>query len=804
MFKNFSISKFAFASLLFFFSVLLFAQDNATNKIQVNSAPLELKNQNQEKIAVTTSPLEITITPQAGTVKVETTTTTTTPPPQPIPFQPTLIQSGMAVELILDASGSMNGLLGSDTKINAAKTIVEDLASQWASLKEPPVHLALRVFGSQYPLESNECSDSVLLVPLTFIDSAEIKKSLSDIEARGASCIAYALKKAAEDLSAQNEDRVIVLLADGRDTCNQDPCAVAKELHEGAFKIITHVVAYDVPQSDEAGLKCIAESSKGVFLLARTREELASALDEALRSTVPYNLRLKVLVGASPLPTTITIYKAGTQEVVQKASSYGIELFRLPPGNYDVMVEYSDSIEENRPSKILKGVELTGQGKVEQGVHFDLASITLSAHDAKGEPAETEYIFYKAGSEETVAKFKSDGTESTLFIQPGNYDLIANRTAPVGQEMTLSEPGIKISLEQGFVKNFSFQTGTLSLKGQTSQQQPVAMLYRVTRTGEPDAEISKGQVDSAGGSIELPPGTYDIFVEGIDPAVQVQPTGELKGIKIEGGAIVEQTITLKVGLLNLIALKGEKDPAPATFTVLDPEDGHEIAKITSQEGKASFALPPGKYNIQAAFLSTIYAKPPVAEMDDVSVDEGKTSEQKLVFQLGTVKLLARNVKEARIKATFYIYNWATEDVVATAGPIKDWLQLDLMPGEYDIKVIDAESSVDPKPNVWMRDIKVEAGTLYVREAVFTNAKLRMIGRGTNNEIIPVGFKIYEYNHDFPILSGMTGQDWQTFDISPGRYYIEASYHDRSTSQILKKWINLKVEENGLIEQELRY
>ncbi|MDP2600531.1 MAG: VWA domain-containing protein, partial [Deltaproteobacteria bacterium] len=421
--------------------------ESAVEKMQIASQPVVLQARQEEaplditapKTALTIAPLSqeegaVAVTAPQAPEKIEITLTPPPPvtaqAPQPLPFQPTVVEGGLAVELILDASGSMNGILGSETKINIAKSLLKDLAVQWAALKQPRISFALRIFGSKTPLEANQCDDSELLIPLSPIDLKTVGQKLSEIEAKGSSPLAYALGKAGEDLSAQNEDRVIVLLTDGKDTCQQDICSAARQLYEGHFKIVTHVVGFDLDSADEAPLKCAAQAGKGVFLLARTREELASALDEALRSTVPYNLRLKVLVGGTPLESTITVFKAGTQEVIEQAPSFGIELFRLNPGAYDILIEYSKSIEASKPSKIIKGVELPSLGKVEQEIRFDLATVTLSARDSKGEPAETEYVFYEAGTEVKEASFTSNGEETTLYMAPGNYDLVAERTTP--------------------------------------------------------------------------------------------------------------------------------------------------------------------------------------------------------------------------------------------------------------------------------------------------------------------------------------------------------------------------------------
>ena len=778
----------------------------AAEKIQISSPTLELgaqkapeANPNKPEEKLTSKDVQIKPLPTEEK-KPEGPAITA----QPVPYQPTLVKTDLAVELVVGASGSMNGVLGTETKFDIATSLIQGLASQWKDLQEPALSLGVRLFGSEKPLEANDCEDSKLLFPPAPIHQATVQKGFENVGAKGKSAITFALRKAAEDLNSVNGDRIIVLLTDRKDNCGQDPCAVAKELYDGPSKIITHVVGFDIAQEDEAALRCIAQAANGVFLLARTKEELASALDESLRSTIPYNLRIKTLVGGTPLPATITVFKAGTQQIIKKEESYGIELFRLPAGAYDILVEYAQSIEMKKPSKILKGVDLTEKGKAEQEIRFDLASLTLAGRDAKGEATATHYSLFQAGSDKKVAEFDSTGEEATFFIAPGTYDLTAASKTLTGQEMALTDPNIKVSIEQGYIKHFAFQTGTLILKGENSNKEPVALSYRVTKSDNPEGVIGTGQVDASGGKIELSPGLYDIYIEGQDPILAVQPHGILKGIAMEGGAILEKSAVLVVGSVNLTAQKAGNKLAPAEFKILDSQDKKEIATIKSQDGKAEVAIAPGKYDIEAALISPLYTTPPVTRVEGVQVDEGKTIDQTLTFQLGTLRLLGRNAKEQQLNSTFTIYNGGTEESIAKAGPNLGWFEFDLAPGNYDVEGIQTDAPSDPKPTVWLRDITVEAGSVYVKEAVYTNAKLKIIGRGTNNEVVPVGFKIYEYGHDRALISGTTGQDWQFFNLIPGQYYIEASYLDDSTSQVLKKWITLKVGENEFVEKELRF
>lgn len=780
---------------------------NAQAKTTIQSGTFELKSPDAKDFEIKPlkppSPWEAP-TPQTSKQKIQITPLTETEPTT-IPYQPQVVSTTrLLVELILDASGSMNGFLGTDSKIEMVKALIADLSRQWASSNNPPVELGIRVFGAKEPITQGKCDDTELLYPIGSIDLGAIKKSLTLLRAQGTNPIALAIEKGAEDLSAQvNGDRIIILLTDGKESCGQDPCAAAKLVYDRS-SIIVHVVAFDVAAADEASIKCIADSSRGRFLLARSKEELASALDEALRSTIPYNLRLKVLVGGTPLPSMITVYKAGTQNILQREESFGIELLRLPPGAYDILVEYHQSISEKKPSKVLKGVELTQTGKVEQEIRFDLAAMTLAAFDKEGKPAKTEYILFKAGEKQKIASAISEGVETTFFIEPGMYDLVANRIAPEGQAMTLAEKNITTSLEQGFSKIFSFQTGTLVLKGMTSAKQPVALAYKVKKPGDEATIILEGEVEKTGGKIELPPDVYDIVVEGFDPSLASRPKGKLENITVEGGSLQEQTITLTVGTLKLKAVKAGEEAANAEFIILDPETEEVVAKAKGEKGEANITLSPGKYQAQAQLISDVYQEGPKTEKTEVVIVENKETEATLRFELGTLKILGRNAKEQKLETTFTIYEGATENVVATAGPVKNWITFDLSPGNYDIKAVQSETKAEGQPTVWQRNIDITIDSLYVREMVFTNAKLRLIGRGTNNEVIPVQFKVYKYGHDRPLFDGITGQDWQSFDINPDQYYIEASYHDPDSSQILKKWVSLKVNENEFVEKELRF
>ena len=718
-----------------------------------------------------------------------------------VPYQPHAIQSGVAIDLLIDGSGSMNGLLGTASKAELLKTMLGELMQQWSSIKETPLQIAVRTFGSQFPTEANQCDDTQRLVGLGALDREKTIEALSKWKPQGGSPISAALEQAASDFpdSAQI-DRVILLVADGGDTCHQDPCQTAKKLYDAPNKIITHVIAFD---SEEPTLKCIAQNGHGEFILARTAEELMTGLDQAFRTTAPYNLKLKVYVGGSPLPTTLTIYKAGSQEIFRQEQSYGTQLLRLPAGSYDIRVEYSASIEISKPAKILKGVDLTASGKVEQEVRFDLASVAVSGADGEGHTVSTRTDFFVGGQEKVFASLTTNGEETHFYLTPGTYNLVGTRLEPEANKMTLTEPNVVLTGEQGLTKQFIFQTGTLVLKGMNSQKQATPLLYRVTRVGDANAVLASGTAEATGSSINLPPGNYDVWVEGQDPVTKVPPHGQLKNITIEAGKNNEQSVVLITGILNLKATKGANDPAAAEFQVTDPANHTPIATITAEKGEASVALTPGKYDIKATYLGSGAIEKPTAEASAIVIEEGKIKDQTLQFQLGTLKILGRNVKEQKVPTTFYVMKAGTEDLVDQMGPVTEWTKFDLPPGIYDIKAED-DSLPNDKPYVSIMDVNIDAGNDEVREAVFTNAKVKLIGRGKNNQIIKVQFKIFRYGSDTELFSGTTGDDWTSYSIPPANYYLEAGWTDKETDQLLKKWITLKINENEIVEKVLQF
>lgn len=138
-------------------------------------------------------------------------------------------QKKTRILFILDASGSMYAKMQTETRIAAAKRLMNNMVD---SLKAVPnLEIALRVFGHQSPTSAQDCKDTKLEVPFTPQNHNEMKSVINGITPRGTTLIAYSLQEAAYDFPKESGVRnVIILITDGLEECKGDPCAISEGL----------------------------------------------------------------------------------------------------------------------------------------------------------------------------------------------------------------------------------------------------------------------------------------------------------------------------------------------------------------------------------------------------------------------------------------------------------------------------------------------------------------------------------------------------------------------------------------------
>jgi Mg-chelatase subunit ChlD len=222
-----------------------------------------------------------------------------------------------SVEIVVDASRSMWGRMDGQPKMSVAKEILWDV-SHWFP---QDLNLALRAYGSTSPSESADCADSALLVPFADENRGPIRGAIEGLRPLGQTPIAYALQQAGRDFSMRNDDRAVVLVTDGIESCGGDPVQAARDLRDQG--IIVHVIGFGLGSAadeDTGSLQSIAWASGGRYVTAGSAEELKAAL-------------------AQTVATSYSVYK-GSTEIANGSLGSGSPLY-LPEGNYRVELHSS-------------------------------------------------------------------------------------------------------------------------------------------------------------------------------------------------------------------------------------------------------------------------------------------------------------------------------------------------------------------------------------------------------------------------------------------------------------------------------
>jgi Ca-activated chloride channel homolog len=173
--------------------------------------------------------------------------------------------------IVLDASGSMWGQIDGKAKLEIAReTLKTVLATVPADLE-----LGFMAYGHR---EKGACDDIELLVPPAAGTSGAITSAADNLKFLGKTPLSDAVRQAAEALRSTEEKATVILITDGLETCNADPCAVGTELEQSGVDFTAHVVGFGLSAEEGRQVACLAENTGGKYIQADDAAGLADAL----------------------------------------------------------------------------------------------------------------------------------------------------------------------------------------------------------------------------------------------------------------------------------------------------------------------------------------------------------------------------------------------------------------------------------------------------------------------------------------------------------------------------------------------
>jgi Ca-activated chloride channel homolog len=264
--------------------------------------------------------------------------------------------------LVLDGSGSMWGQVDGKTKAEIARSVIDDLLQQIPAERR----LGLVAYGHR---RTGDCSDIEELAPVG-TDRATIRKQVDALTFKGKTPLTDAVRFAAEKLRYREASATVILVSDGAESCNADPCALGAELEAAGVDFTVHVVGFGLPSATEAaGLKCLAEATGGKYFSANSASELAAALRQTAAAAVvapapqvaSVLLRATDLAGGPELTAGLswTVTSQEGKPVFTRADT-GVAEVKLSPGDYVVsVVRTSDGLTGKQPFSAHAGARRT-------------------------------------------------------------------------------------------------------------------------------------------------------------------------------------------------------------------------------------------------------------------------------------------------------------------------------------------------------------------------------------------------------------------------------------------------------------
>lgn len=157
---------------------------------------------------------------------------------------------------LLDASGSMYARMDNDTRIATAKKLLSKILDSLQNAKG--VELALRVYGHTSPPNKKDCKDTRLEVPFRPGNIPDIKRRVNSISPKGTTLIAYSLQQAAYDFPKEpNTRNVIVLITDGIEECQGDPCAISEALQSQGVILKPFIIGLGSTADFQKAFECV-------------------------------------------------------------------------------------------------------------------------------------------------------------------------------------------------------------------------------------------------------------------------------------------------------------------------------------------------------------------------------------------------------------------------------------------------------------------------------------------------------------------------------------------------------------------
>ncbi|MFU8764140.1 MAG: vWA domain-containing protein [Haliea sp.] len=421
-------------------------------------------------------------------------------------------QAGAAQNLlfILDASGSMWGRVDGEPKIVLARDVLSELVT---SLPDA-TNAGLIAYGHN---RKGDCDDIETLVPVAPLRREALIAQIGSLNPKGMTPITGAIAEATVLLRKMEQSTSVILVSDGLESCDGDPCQAVQDARDAGIDFRMHVVGFDLGDTDTAQLQCMADAGGGRYFSATNASELGSALEEAVSiSPEPEPVeevsggKLLVTISSNGQPLRARTYlldrESGEEVSRNAADTAGLASHEVAAGNYRLRVVL-DGIAA--PEQMLDDITLEADETLERTLEIASGAIEFTI-TSNGEPVKARtYLLHRDSGEEADRSQTNAAGAASYDVAPGNYQLRLVFDSISAPSRTLE--GIVIAPRDRLQRALDVPTGTIELTVTSSGAPVMARTYLQHAANE--EELTRSRTDAAGvARYTVATGTYQIQV----------------------------------------------------------------------------------------------------------------------------------------------------------------------------------------------------------------------------------------------------------------------------------------------------
>ncbi len=544
------------------------------------------------------------------------------------------------VMIVLDASGSMWGQIEKKPKIVIAREVMSRVLGDLDS----KANIGVLTYGHR---RKGDCGDIETIIPVGPVNQSRYMSLINKLSPKGKTPITDAVMKAAAELRFTEEKATVVLISDGLETCNADPCALARQLESQGIDFTVHVIGFDLKDTDTSTLQCLAKETGGKYLAADNADELGKAIGIVVAQApkpvpkpkivvkpkpdpqpvvIPTTLKVDVLLSADSKPLDkayVYIIPEAANKDRSKAAGTGStnRIYKITPGKYYVTTRIGriDAFTEVE-------VKTNEENRAEIILNAGLLSVDAFSKEG-GKPIQGAYIYIYEPTPQISGKRKqiTGAHQRTIFTLPaGKYYVTATEgKATAGQEVEIvagRKTDTSIILASGLL-----QVHVLEQDGGKPQTHGT---YVYIYENETQADGSRKRITGANPrkKFSLPAGSYFVVAE-------IGRAKMGREIEVAAGKLTKTQIVVGVGAFkaSVVPAEGGKPLDKAYVRIFEADkqlDGSRKLVVGANQRKV-FKIPAGRYYITAQIDNATASK-------EIEIMAGKLNDTTINLDAGAL------------------------------------------------------------------------------------------------------------------------------------------------------------------------